>query len=120
MALVLGVWGMNINLYLETVEILGKHNKTLKDIQWVGTEEASIDKDRFFEEAKKIEYDNGYGGTYIATDLIIVGADWWLSRGEYDGSEWWAYNILPQRPKMQGTKFDLRVHSLFGYVVEKQ
>ena len=36
------------------------------------------------------EYDNGYGGQEVATDLIIVFRDMTImSRSEYDGSEWW-------------------------------
>ena len=43
------------------------------------------------------EYDAGYGGQ------VLFGTVWledntWLSRGEYDGSEWWAYNTLPDIP----------------------
>lgn len=106
---------MIINFYRETVETLEKHNKSIKDIQWIGTKEATIDPYLFLKEAKKTEYDNGYGGIYIATDLIIVGDKWWLSRGASDGSEWWVYNTILQRPKMQRTKFDLRGSCLFGY-----
>jgi hypothetical protein len=43
------------------------------------------------------KYDNGYGGQQL------FGAVWledgtWLSRGEYDGSEWWNHNVLPTIP----------------------
>ena len=43
-------------------------------------------------------YDSGYGGQ------VLYGTVWfedgtWLSRGEYDGSEWWDYNIYPDIPK---------------------
>ena len=98
---------MKINFYLETVEILEANNKTLKDIVWVGTKEIMIDVVQFLEISKHTEYDNGYGGAEIVGDLIIVGADWWLSRGEYDGSEWWIYNTLPQMPKRHMTKITL-------------
>lgn len=104
---------MKINLYQEIVDILEKNNKTIKDIFWVGTKEATIDTALFLEKAKYTNYDNGYGGANIAGDILIVGVDWWLSRGEYDGSEWWLFNTLPQRPKMHRTKFNLRRGNLF-------
>lgn len=37
---------------------------------------------------------NGYGSAAIATDLIIYFKDHtYIVRGEYDGSEWWEYNV---------------------------
>jgi hypothetical protein len=44
------------------------------------------------------EYDNGYGGQELY-GLVWLDNDTWLSRGEYDGSEWWDYNSLPEIPK---------------------
>ena len=36
----------------------------------------------------------GYGASAIATDLIIYFKDHtYIIRGEYDGSEWWEYNV---------------------------
>lgn len=36
----------------------------------------------------------GYGASAIATDLIIYFYDnTYIIRGEYDGSEWWEYNV---------------------------
>lgn len=104
---------MKINLYQEIVEKLEENNKTIKGIFWVGTKDATIDTALFLEEAKHTNYDNGHGGAEIASDLIIIGADWWLSREEYNGSEWWIFNTLPQRPKMRKTKFNLRRGNLF-------
>jgi hypothetical protein len=43
------------------------------------------------------EYDNGVGGQ-VVFGLIWLEDDTWLSRGEYDGSEWWDHNILPTIP----------------------
>ena len=43
-----------------------------------------------FSKIVDIVYDNVYGGQEIAIDLIIELDDGrWLTRGEYDGSEWW-------------------------------
>jgi hypothetical protein len=52
---------------------------------------------KFLEELN-FNYDSGYGGQ------VLFGTVWledgtWLSRGEYDGSEWWEHNILPEIPE---------------------
>ena len=88
-----------INLYKEILEVLDRNRKTLNDILWVGTRIVIAPKEQFLQEAKECDYDNGYGGAIIPSDIIIVGKDWWLSREEYDGSEWWEYNTYPKRPK---------------------
>ena len=43
-------------------------------------------------------YDSGYGGQELFGTIWFEGGDW-LSRGEYDGSEWWKYNTTPKIPK---------------------
>src|SRR5690606_32307847 len=53
--------------------------------------------------AQVTDYDPGYGAPEVATDLMVVGDDWWLTRGEYDGSEWWEFNRLPDKPDAQRT-----------------
>ena len=53
-----------------------------------------------------VEYDNGYGcqklfGTVWLPDNV------WLTRGVYNGSEWWedrAYPTIPEQLKAQSTK----------------
>lgn len=44
------------------------------------------------------EYDNGYGGQEIY-GVVWLNDGTWLSRGEYDGSEWWKHNVLPDIPE---------------------
>lgn len=85
-----------MNLLKETLKILKDNNKNIDDVMWVGSLSGiySISWEDF-EKISNIEYDSGYGGQEIATDLIIVGNNWWLERGEYDGSEWWQYKELP-------------------------
>lgn len=46
--------------------------------------------------AEKVNYDNGFGGQEVVTDLVILGDNWWLERGEYDGSEWWGFRTVPK------------------------
>jgi hypothetical protein len=85
------------NLLQETLKDLAEHGKTPADVLWVGNSEIKTDWANFAEIAD-IKYDNGYGGAEIAQDLKIVGADFWLERHEYDGSEWWEFKTLPKAP----------------------
>ncbi len=87
-----------INLLEETLDILKENNKTEKDVKWCGTTENEISWENF-KEVADIKYDNGFGGQEIPNNLIVVGEDWWLGRGEYDGSEWWVFYTLPARPE---------------------
>ena len=40
------------------------------------------------------EYDNGFGSQHLY-GTILFKDNTWLSREEYDGSEYWKYNIPP-------------------------
>ena len=90
---------MLINLKDETLKILNKHDKTWDDVEWVGNiyQNVTVDKDKFLILANR-EYDNGYGGNEISLNLVVVGKDFWLERHEYDGSEWWEFKQLPEKP----------------------
>ena len=84
------------NLLKETKEILEQNNKTFDDVLFVGDEEKNkkMTVKEFLEHAN-FEYDDGYGLEEINTNLILVGKDFWLERGTYDGSEWWEYKSMP-------------------------
>lgn len=82
-----------MNLWKETVAKLEKHGKTVADIRFVQTYRGRIEN--FEELAKKIDYDDGYGGLEIEPSLVIVGDDWWLERAEYDGAEWFEFKKQP-------------------------
>ena len=86
------------NLKEETLERLQDYKKSPDDIVWIGTRRFKIDKDKFWELAD-VEYDDGYGAQEVASDLLIVGTDWWLERFEYDGSEWWQLKSFPTEPE---------------------
>lgn len=43
-------------------------------------------------------YDNGFGGQELF-GIIWYTDGTWSERGEYDGSEWWEYNSVPEIPK---------------------
>ena len=56
--------------------------------------------DQEFEEFMKeldFDYDAGYGAQFI-DGTVWFGDGTWLSRGEYDGSEWWQYLGTPKIP----------------------
>lgn len=43
-------------------------------------------------------YDSGYGGQELH-GIIWLEDGTWCDRGEYDGSEWWEHNTVPNIPK---------------------
>ena len=45
------------------------------------------------------DYDDGYGGQELYGTVWLMKPNTWLSRGEYDGSEWWEYNECPPVPE---------------------
>lgn len=51
---------------------------------------------QFFEKLD-LTYDAGYGGQELFGTVWLEDGTW-LSRGEYDGSEWWEHNVLPAIP----------------------
>ena len=85
------------NLLKETKAELKEHGKTFEDVTWIGCDKFQITKNDFIKCANQ-EYDDGYGAQEVATDLLVVGSDFWLERHEYDGSEWWEYKELPKMP----------------------
>lgn len=105
------------NLFEETNrKICDIADKTWDDIAWIGVDDETLKWDfdsdsyitvpscefdilEFRESAMGIEYDEGYGVQEINEHLVIVFDDGsWLERAEYDGSEWWEYKTVPQRP----------------------
>ena len=98
------------NLKQETLEILARNGKTAEDVLWIGLSEHPFDKtkcveltkEKFWRCADRV-YDDGYGGQEVDGSLVIVGKDWWLERAEYDGSEWWEYKTMPEKPTKSAT-----------------
>ena len=90
-----------MNLLDETLEHLKQVGKTPADVSWVkfGKEDQFYCSWDEFAAVASFTYDNGYGGAEVCTGLKIVGADWWVERGEYDGSEWWEFKTKPEKPK---------------------
>jgi hypothetical protein len=55
------------------------------------------DYNRFLSEID-FDYNSGYGGQELF-GIIWFEDNTWAERGEYDGSEWWEYNKLPEIEK---------------------
>lgn len=51
-----------------------------------------------FLEMLDFEYDDGYGGQELFGTIWLTNGSW-MTRGEYDGSEWWETNSLPEIPQ---------------------
>lgn len=86
------------NLLRETISILEGHGIKETDVRWVGNSSYWSTWENFKEHADE-DYDSGFGAAHVAQDLIIAGDDWWMTRGEYDGSEWWDFHRKPQLPE---------------------
>lgn len=83
------------NLWEETTNILSEYGKTFDDVLFIQGDNFEITKDNFEIVAKHTYYKSGFGAQKVAKDLVLVGEDWWIERGEYDGSEWWDFKTMP-------------------------
>lgn len=84
-----------MNFLDETKKQLTALGKKPEDIIFIGSVYSghSCSWEEFLSLAN-FTYDNSFGGQIIPSDLVIAFSDGsWLSRGEYDGSEWWDYNV---------------------------
>lgn len=87
------------NLLEETLMKLEEVGKTMEDVVWIGSSDGYIPIETF-KRLADVEYSPGFGSSEVATDLLVVGDNWWLERGEYDGSEWWEYKTAPIKPNI--------------------
>lgn len=106
---------MNTNLLEETLHKLADAGKKPEDVEWVGSPHHHCSWDEFEKVAKDANYDSGYGSQEVATDLFVVGKDWWLSRAEYDGSERWEFNQKPEKPS---AKIELKALTVYQSVAD--
>lgn len=88
-----------MNLLKETIDTLNEYGRTENDVCWVGNKDIWFDFEHFKQIANQV-YDSGFGSQQVATDLLVVGENWWLERHEYDGSEWWEFKELPNKPSI--------------------
>ncbi len=91
------LWGVSVNLLEETINILKDNGKTIFDIEWFGTIDCEYNCD--LQKLINLDYDDGYGLAEVPAGFVLVGAGFWLERHEYDGSEWWEYKSMPERPR---------------------
>lgn len=102
------------NLWEETIKKLKSNGKTFEDVIAIYGDDFLVTKENFEKVAKKTDYYAGYGGQEIASDLKILGADFLMTRNEYDGSEWWDYfsigNDVPKNfkaiKKLEGSSWE--------------
>lgn len=111
------------NFLQETLTVLASYNKTPEDVLWVGDHEKKTTWEDFASIAN-FSYDNGYGINEITDTLYIVGDNWWLERGEYDGSEWWEFKTTPTcdaktYSKIVSVKYDWNNGIIWGEDYEK-
>ena len=92
-----------VNLLEETLKKLHEYGKEPKDVVFVTDGDVSVFWREFAEQATNFYYDNGFGFVMVNEKLKIVGADWWLERFEYDGSEWWEFKTQPRNTSKPGT-----------------
>jgi hypothetical protein len=45
------------------------------------------------------DYDSGYGGQELYGIIWFSASHQWMTRGEYDGSEWWETHRIPEIPQ---------------------
>ena len=90
-----------MNLLSETLRDIKTSGHSVEDIAFIGSEKSG--HSCTWQEFKRMadrEYDSGFGAPEVAQDLVVVfidGAKMW--RGEYDGSEWWAFSEPFERPQ---------------------
>lgn len=52
------------------------------------------------------DYNAGYGGQELFGTIVFTD-NTWMTRGEYDGSEWWDYHTCPSREHVLHSPEDL-------------
>lgn len=84
------------NLKEETLKVLHHNGKRSSDVKYVCGDDFRISREQFWK-LSDTEYDSSYGAPEIATDLMLIGDDFWMERGEYDGAEWWDFHTMPDK-----------------------
>lgn len=84
-----------MNFKKETYTAIKESGHKREDVMFIGSSNGKyrINMDKF-DTISDFNYDNSWGSAEIAEDLIIYFKDkTYITRGEYDGSEWWEYNV---------------------------
>ncbi len=104
-----------INFLKETIEDIRNSGHIPEDIIFIGSVSSwhQCTWDEFIILAD-FEYDEGFGSQFVAEDLTVVFLDGHtMTRGEYDGSEWWQHSKPFIKPKE--TKKITSLKGGFGY-----
>ena len=89
--------------FYKAITAAGKRKSTdiiaynLKLVDWSDTPTRQVSGTTFTKtslDAINVDYNNGYGYQQLF-GYVLFDDGTWLSRGEYDGSEWWEYNKPP-------------------------
>ncbi len=109
-----------MTIYNYLISILSKHNKSLKNIDWVGCKNFIIKKELFYKHIKKHGYYDDEDGTcklMLPYDLLIVGSDFWI---EVETNEFkddlLVYRSIPNKPSK---KEDIFLFSTIDFNLEK-
>ena len=88
-----------MNLLKETELFLHNNELLVDDITFIGSSDGRFSCSwKEFEILANKEYDSGFGGQNVATDLVILmNSGKIIKRKEYDGSEWWELICQPPR-----------------------
>lgn len=90
-----------MNLRDETIAFLAQNGKDLEDVAFIGSLETGESLSvREFLVLSNREYDNGFGGQEVRSDLVLVFKNRsQMVRREYDGAEWWEFIPVPRIPR---------------------
>jgi hypothetical protein len=101
-----------MNLLEETLDVLKENNKTESDVLWVGSEDYGYFNWEDFKELASQECKR------VATDLVVVGKDFWLERYIDNVSEWWEFKHYPKKPKIYKKPMSIDGDFLWGTLKE--
>lgn len=95
------------NLYAETIEAINGreiayakikvHNDIFgDDVKYINLKQNNTYSERgeFYNSMRNINYDRGYGTQYVYGFIVFTDGTW-ITREEYDGSEWWENHKCP-------------------------
>ncbi len=97
------------NFLQETLYVLHCNGKKPSDVLHV-VNEHRMGTWAEFALMSDFEYNSGYGTSTVSVDpqLVILGKDWWLKRGDYDGSSWWEFMTYPSPPTQGVEKLTMK------------
>ena len=106
-----------MNLKQETIRVIKNSGHSISDVAaaLIHTDEYSDIVD-VWEDVSDIpesfDYDQGSGGQEVFGDILFKDGTW-LSRGEYNGSEWWEFNKPPTIEELREEAKKLREQSRY-------